>query len=203
MTGRYSLYALRDPRKDFAVFYIGKTSEPSRRLIRHIKDRYGKYPVNRTVKQIIDAGLRPELVVINRFTTEAEVDAAEIAMIKELRDAEIKLTNLAPGGEGGWHKTSEQHSEDSRKGYAAGLASHMVSEQGKVSQRSGALAADARWSWKGLTAKERSERARRVRLSSSPEHRNEIARAGWETRRARMAEGRVYAKSGPKPREVI
>ena len=91
------IYGLLDPRTN-QVRYIGKTIEPLRRRLKsHIVARACKYPVNRWVKKLYDAGLRPEIFEIEAIAGNwQEVEQFWIAYFKFLG---ADLLNLAPGGD--------------------------------------------------------------------------------------------------------
>lgn len=92
-----SIYGLVDPRTE-QIRYVGKTVEKLRRRLKsHIVARNLKYPVNRWVKKLFDAGLRPDIFEIE--TVDACWQDAEQFWISYFRCVGADLLNLAPGGD--------------------------------------------------------------------------------------------------------
>lgn len=117
----YYVYELWNPITN-KIFYVGKGTKYNNsyyRLSNHIKDsKYaldGKIPMNhkfRTILQIIEQGLKPEIKVIYETDNIDDVNSKEIELIKSYgrRDNNTGiLTNHTDGGEGmlGYKHTSE------------------------------------------------------------------------------------------------
>lgn len=96
------IYALCDPRTG-AIRYIGKSWQPSRRLIYHVYHaRRGTrhLPVHRWIWQILKRGLRPTLLEIESVLPGADWASRERHWIENYRAVGAKLLNLTDGGEG-------------------------------------------------------------------------------------------------------
>lgn len=143
------IYALYDPRGGGAR-YVGKADDPSRRLKQHLKEtaaaaRRGAH-THRTawLQSLADAGVEPELRVIDRVPTELWV-VAEQAWIRDFRLLGCDLVNGTDGGDGssgGVHsdETRERMSQASlgrpktpehRRNISAGRTGIRVSEAGR------------------------------------------------------------------------
>gem|GEM_PF-5261613 len=111
---QFTVYALTDSRGVHAVvFYVGRTNNPRVRLWHHIKraklmDRHE--PVITYIRQMLDDGVKPELVVLQAGSGDAPArKRAEDAWICHYRDMGAPLQNAQEGGEFGY-----QHSPETR-----------------------------------------------------------------------------------------
>lgn len=105
------VYALIDPRTN-DVRYIGKTIRTSRRrLRRHLAESYlaANTHKDRWLRGLLAAGLEPEITVVQRCESLAELADAERAHIASARASGARLTNATDGGDGigGWKHTPE------------------------------------------------------------------------------------------------
>lgn len=93
-----ALYALCDPETD-EVRYIGQTVRPSMRLFEHIapQNLIAKTHKNHWIKKLLREGKRPSMIIL-KWVPLSEIDAAEVAMIKEYRQKGARLTNYTNGG---------------------------------------------------------------------------------------------------------
>jgi hypothetical protein len=122
MSARFVLYELLDPRgptlaadqpcprTDPAVFYVGKTitDRIGRRLTDHIRAALS-YEENELrgsrIRAILAAGCRPRIQVVLDFESQSEAFEAERERIATYPPGQ--LTNLDPGGSGGWRTGGE------------------------------------------------------------------------------------------------
>lgn len=93
---RIEIYGLTDPRTG-VVRYVGKAQDAGARFKGHIRDRARrKTRVYAWIDSLLDSGLTPGLVVLDRVPAE-EWEVAERAWIERL-GASGMLTNIARGG---------------------------------------------------------------------------------------------------------
>lgn len=107
----YYIYALVDPRTK-EIRYIGKTINPSQRLIKHTTPWYyndGTHKGN-WIKQLIRLGLKPEMTIL-KTVSESEWQKEEIDTIKKYRETH-NLTNIDSGGSGGMGRTTSEETKD-------------------------------------------------------------------------------------------
>ena len=91
------IYGLIDPQVN-QLRYIGKTTQTlAERRKSHVVARTLHYPVNRWVKKLFDAGVKPDIVEIERV--EDDWQEAEQFWISYYRFIGADLLNLAPGGD--------------------------------------------------------------------------------------------------------
>jgi hypothetical protein len=97
MGGEHHIYALIDPR-DQTVRYIGKTTDPTRRLYEHTTNKSSAREVKPWIAELIAAGLAPTMEVLDRASLE-EWERAEQYWIGfySLRG---RLLNTEVGGRG-------------------------------------------------------------------------------------------------------
>lgn len=93
------IYLLKDPDTD-AIRYVGKTTDPARRLNAHIGHaRAGKkYHVCRWIKSLLDSGKLPIMEIVDEVADE-EWESVERYYISALRKSH-DLTNISDGGNG-------------------------------------------------------------------------------------------------------
>ena len=89
------IYALIDPETD-EIRYIGKSNNAQNRLNHHIRDRVKrKVPVSVWINDLMERGMRPRLVVLERVV---DWEEAEIRLIAVSRARGDRLLNVADGG---------------------------------------------------------------------------------------------------------
>lgn len=114
MQGRWFIYVLRDPR-DGGVRYVGKTTDPKRRVRRHVAESVGRSFRNaRWIQSLTRLGLAPELEVIESGTGDGHA-AAEQSWIEAYRARGANLTNTARGGIGGAGPCTPEAREKNRR----------------------------------------------------------------------------------------
>ena len=125
-----SIYALIDPR-DSAIKYVGKTLQSiDSRLATHLS--YAKKGLHtycaRWLKGLLDAGLRPEVQILEVVETEHWAER-ECFWIAELSRLGCSLTNLTAGGDG---MNSYRHTESARQKMSA-ASKRYIAEHGHPS----------------------------------------------------------------------
>lgn len=107
----YYIYALVDPRTK-EIRYVGKTINPSQRLIKHTTPWYYNDGTHkgRWIKQLIQLGLKPEMTIL-KTVSEEEWQKEEILTIKKYRETH-NLTNIDEGGSGGMGREASQETKD-------------------------------------------------------------------------------------------
>lgn len=91
----FEIYALIDPETD-EIRYIGKSNNAQNRLKHHILDRIKKkLPVSVWINDLMEKGMRPTLVVLERVV---DWEEAEIRLIAVSRARGDRLLNVADGG---------------------------------------------------------------------------------------------------------
>lgn len=107
------IYGLLDPESG-RLRYVGKAKSAGERLGRHIRDsRRRNTPVMRWVRGLADAGLAPDLIVLD-VVPDSRWDEAERYWIARARERVPDLLNVAAGGVGPF-VTREQRSASARK----------------------------------------------------------------------------------------
>lgn len=87
------VYVLRDPRTK-KVHYVGTTVNPQSRLWQHMSMQYpGNVAKNAWIRDLIDHGLKPELLVVEECQ-HIEAFAAEKRWIEDLIQLGHPLVNL-------------------------------------------------------------------------------------------------------------
>lgn len=97
----FNIYVLREPNSE-GVRYVGLTSNPKNRLIKHI----GHWGGDRThrvcwIKSLKSRGLLPEMEVIESGLTLQDAKQKEIDYIKLFKACGARLVNRTMGGDGG------------------------------------------------------------------------------------------------------
>lgn len=93
------IYCLIDPCGD--VRYIGKSDNPDVRFREHLrKSKYKKYYKDRWVNSLLENNELPELIVLD-CVPYSSFGFWEMFYIQFFRKIGSRLTNIAPGGEGG------------------------------------------------------------------------------------------------------
>lgn len=97
MDNIYYVYAYIDPRNE-KIFYIGKGK--STRMYVHLRSGMLKTdtPKNNLIKEILNNGLKPKIIKLEKNLTEKEALAKEIEWIKKI--GKDNLTNKTIGGQG-------------------------------------------------------------------------------------------------------
>lgn len=138
---RYFVYELRDPRPEIRhpetlselapdlnpqAFYVGKSKTSQNRMRQHLEQaRDGKHPCHRrhVIRQIIAAGLGPEMVVVATYETESEALSAEAQHAK--RYPKSRLTNILEAGTTGWSPTAEARARASARMQGFEMPAHV------------------------------------------------------------------------------
>lgn len=105
------IYGLVDPRSE-EIRYIGKTvTSPKARLRRHIVDK-GNSHKHRWINQLLSLDLEPEILVLDAGNWACdELNAVEIKWIAKGCNSGWNLTNVTPGGDGGYNDGLKRHNE--------------------------------------------------------------------------------------------
>lgn len=99
------IYVLIDPRNEF-VRYVGKTKNPNRRLAQHIYESNKiKCHKNNWLKQLLEAGVKPEMVIVESLQSTEDWIFWEQFYIDLCKSWEFNLTNTLEGGSGKKHIT--------------------------------------------------------------------------------------------------
>lgn len=103
------IYILKD--ESGHVFYVGKTSTPTKRFKRHLGHvRYGShYPVHNKLRKVITIKGNSDNIyeIIESNILQEKIDERETFFIKFYKERGCKLKNLTEGGEGGKGFTPE------------------------------------------------------------------------------------------------
>lgn len=98
ITAMQYLYYLIDPR-DGLPFYVGRTTDPTMRLLTHIKDakrarKYGNVDRDAVIRDLLVVGLEPMLSLVSSLTDETSARREEFVLIQHVRNWNpTKLTN--------------------------------------------------------------------------------------------------------------
>jgi predicted GIY-YIG superfamily endonuclease len=89
----YQLYALIDPTTN-EVKYIGLTTRPlHRRLESHLADKRNDNLRQRWVRYLLLQDIKPEITLLNTFTSKEEATQEETRTISHFRNKGSNLTN--------------------------------------------------------------------------------------------------------------
>lgn len=107
-----TIYALRDP-TSAEIRYVGQTNRPPRRRFNQHINIARKVTVPHVaawIRGLLDAGLTPDLMILEETSSIDDANSAEVAWIRSFRELGARLTNRAEGGvlSRGWHHTPEQ-----------------------------------------------------------------------------------------------
>lgn len=107
------IYGLLDPESG-RLRYVGKAKNSGERLGRHVRDsRRRNTPVMRWVRGLADAGLAPDVIVLD-VVPDSRWDEAERYWISRARERIPDLLNVAAGGVGPFC-TREQRSAQAKR----------------------------------------------------------------------------------------
>ena len=97
------LYALVDPRNKHVYRYLGITNNPDFRLWKHVDEsrKFNTSHKHAWIRSLLKVGLEPDMIVLERVSTQKEVKELEKSAIKHYRDRGHDLTNSTAGGDGG------------------------------------------------------------------------------------------------------
>jgi hypothetical protein len=95
MTETY-IYGLKDP-MDNQIHYVGKSDSPKARYSSHLRDDCSNHHKTAWIAALRDAGLRPELVILQEVQAD-QWDKAERKWIADGLSMGWPLTNIASGG---------------------------------------------------------------------------------------------------------
>ena len=109
----YLVYGLIDPRTG-ELRYVGKSCSGLARPRRHSSpyhfEHYGRLPVTKWAKTLVDQGTKPEIEVLESFADADSLAVAEIFWIAYFRGIGCRLLNLTDGGDGtAGHAFSPDH----------------------------------------------------------------------------------------------
>lgn len=108
------IYQLIDPRTR-EVFYIGQTKSPRRRFNELCSSR-DTTNCTRWVCSILNAGLKPDMRIVEGVPTNGDYNMVEIEWIYLGRAEGWPLTNISDGGPGSWgHVVTEEHKQSISK----------------------------------------------------------------------------------------
>jgi hypothetical protein len=97
------IYGLVDPATPDAIRYVGKANDPATRLREHIYDAVHRGTRTwraRWIRHLLNQGRSPAYTMLEAVS-DSEWQDAERRWINDLRADGHRLTNIAPGGEGG------------------------------------------------------------------------------------------------------
>lgn len=126
------VYGLIDPRSG-GLRYVGKTERSAvARLKRHIHNaREGvKSHVYNWLRQLLAAGLKPEVEVLERHETAEALDEAERHFIAYFRSIGCDVVNLTSGGDG---SVGYRHTEQSKQKQRAKMAGRKLTPEHRAS----------------------------------------------------------------------
>lgn len=107
----FYIYALLDPETKYTK-YIGKTSDPSKRLAEHIKTSKNAIigtKKEKWIKSLLKKNLVPEVTILeDNLFSEIQTNAVEIFHISQALDLGFDLTNHTIGGEDPPHYKGEE-----------------------------------------------------------------------------------------------
>ncbi len=97
----YSLYVLKDP-NTLIIRYVGYSNNPRRRLWEHIRDAKKGIKTHKSfwIKSLLDSKQSPLIEIVYNCEEYDDILIKEIELIKELKDNNVRLTNLTNGGDG-------------------------------------------------------------------------------------------------------
>lgn len=95
------IYGLRDPRHGM-ICYVGQSIDPETRLHQHLsgKSLDGNYSKAVWLYEMRQAGVQPELVILQKCSQWGEADQAEKEWIRQLIEDDHPILNMADGGIG-------------------------------------------------------------------------------------------------------
>lgn len=137
------IYILKDPITS-EIKYVGKSNNPSVRLIEHIrKSKYKKTYKNNWINGLLDVGLTPLIEIVEKVLV-SEWSNCEKKWISYYKENGCKLTNLTDGGDGGnfgdnVNKLISQKlknrvfSEETKKLMSASAKKRKISDEGRKS----------------------------------------------------------------------
>ncbi len=112
------IYGLVDPRTQ-TLRYVGKAKDPRRRYVVHLsRAKRLRGHKEAWVESLRNAGIRPEMVVIEEVKT-SEWQTAERFWIGFFRHIGVDLVNGTAGGDGGETFSGRQHSVETKAKCAA------------------------------------------------------------------------------------
>lgn len=127
------IYKLVDPREPEHVRYVGKTIDPRKRYLEHIRMAEKRVRIcysSNWVFSLLSENTNPEMIIIEEATFENKKDWYErerywIAYYKELGH---RLTNYTDGGEGGSF-SGREHTDEHKKYMSEVLTGRVFSEE--------------------------------------------------------------------------
>jgi group I intron endonuclease len=131
MESRYLIYGLVDP-ITHEVRYIGKSCKGLRRPRQHCQPYYltkeGATYKSKWIRGLLAKGLKPQIVVIQKFTGSEYLCEAEVYWIRYFRGVGSPLTNLTDGGDG---TVGYRHSTETRVRCGASNVGRLLSDETK------------------------------------------------------------------------
>jgi predicted GIY-YIG superfamily endonuclease len=97
----YHLYTLKDPITNI-VRYVGYSKNPKRRLWEHLRDAKKGLKTYKScwIKSLLDTQKVPIMEIIKVCESHEDILMEEMNLIKNLKEKNIRLTNLTDGGDG-------------------------------------------------------------------------------------------------------
>lgn len=96
--GKIALYVLRHP-VTLEIRYAGKANNAAKRLASHLRDsKRSNTPVYTWIRSLAKEGLAPIMEVVEEVSPE-DWKKSEMAMIASLRLTQVRLLNVADGGD--------------------------------------------------------------------------------------------------------
>lgn len=187
------VYGLIDPRSG-GLRYVGKTERSAvARLKRHIHNaREGvKSHVYNWLRQLLAAGLKPEVEVLERHETAEALDEAERHFIAYFRSIGCDVVNLTSGGDG---SVGYRHTEQSKQKQRAKMAGRKLTPEHRASISQGMMGHLV-----SKAARAKSSESQRGRILTA-EHRSKLSAAQklvsntkeWALKQSRSHGGREF-----------
>lgn len=112
MEHKFFVYSLSDPRNG-SVKYIGITSNPKRRLEKHLS--YKKINLKSNwIKSLLNSGVSPIMTLVDSSNTREEINEKEKFWIVKYREWGCDLKNMTDGGDGGNTFGGRKHTQLSK-----------------------------------------------------------------------------------------
>lgn len=162
--GKFCVYVLKNPMKDGAIFYVGKTANIEKRMAEHIYEsgRGKRSHKKNTIRKILRSGLEVGYRKLAQFDTEEKAFEFEKKIISIL--GRKNLTNATDGGDGGAGAfLGKKHTAETKKkmslakkGYVPWMGGKTHNEETREKMRA---------AWKRHTPKQLEERKKKFSMA--------------------------------------